>query len=83
MQPTDPVKIFESPDSGQTVYVRDAGNLNRHLFSYTPEESQYMDEMDQESHWLTIWHARNDNPELALAVERVIIIHALTNNQAV
>jgi hypothetical protein len=54
-------KIFESPDSGDTVYVRNYGSTDRELHSVSLKKSQLLEEMREDQMWNQIrLHAQTD-----------------------
>jgi len=54
-------KIFESPDSGDTVYVRNYGSTDRELHSVSLKKSQLLEEMREDQMWNQIRkHAQTD-----------------------
>lgn len=69
-------KIFESPDGGHTVYVRDAGSDKKELFF---EDNIAIDRKNQQE-WNKIWHHKDSNPALQRAMEQVIILYRLGKN---
>ncbi|NBP58587.1 hypothetical protein EBU71_19030 [bacterium] len=65
--------IFESPDGGHTIYVRKANSTERVLLS----EDDYAKDRKKRFEWHQIWDAKDSNPALQKAVERVIMIYRL------
>jgi hypothetical protein len=54
-------KIFESPDSGDTVYVRNMGEADRQLHHVSSKHSDLLKQMREDQIWNQIRkHARTD-----------------------
>ena len=66
-------QIFESPDGGHTVYVRQSNSTERALVSM----DQYAIDRRNQLEWNEIWYKKDSNPALQKAVERVIMIYRL------
>lgn len=73
-------KIYESPDGGQTVYVREMGGKEKKLHSVSPALKAEMKETLLTQEWLDIRHAAKDNPALQKSVDHLIMLYRLTNN---
>lgn len=71
-------QIFESPDGGKTVYVREMGGKDRKIHSVSPAAKEEMKEILLVQEWLQIRHAAKDNPALKKAVENALLIYRLT-----
>lgn len=69
-------KIFESPDGGHTVYVRESGKTEKSLHSIDQVALDKYNNIE----WNKIWWQRNSNPALKKAVEQVIILYRLGKN---
>ena len=69
-------KIYESPDNGHTVYVRETGSTERKLLSIDEVALDKYNNIE----WNKIWWQRNSNPALKKAVEQVIILYRLGIN---
>jgi hypothetical protein len=67
--------IFESPDHGNTVYVREAGEKDRAL--YKKMVSDYWSNLEVER-WRKIVKAGKENPGLQEVLDRAIIIYELS-----
>lgn len=67
-------KIFESPDGGHTIYVREADSAERTLHSM---DQVALDKL-KENEWNKIWQVRNNNPALKKAVDAVILIYRMS-----
>jgi hypothetical protein len=72
------VTIYESPDSGRTVYARRAGSHTRQLYSQDSELQKELKELEQEKRWVDIFGARQTNPELNRLCEQIEILYELS-----
>ena len=70
--------IFESPDSGRTVYKRVAGTLDR--IAVKDETDQERDATNRWTAWRDILRAAKHNPALSEALDRAQIIYELSRN---
>jgi len=70
--------IFESPDSGRTVYKRVAGTLDR--VAVKDETDQERDDTNRWCAWRDILRAARHNPALSEALDRAQIIYELSRN---
>lgn len=70
--------IFESPDSGRTVYERVAGTLDR--IAVKDETEQERDDTNRWTAWRDILRAAKHNPVLSEALDRAQIIYELSRN---
>jgi hypothetical protein len=73
--------IFESPDSGQTVYERVAGTLDRVVVR--DETEQERDATNRWTAWRDILRAAKHNPALSEALDRAQIIYELSRQNPV
>jgi hypothetical protein len=73
-------KIFESPDKGETVYVREFGSTDRELYSESPRKKNLHASMMENQLWGNIRRAAKTNPTLHEALERVKVIYYLTED---
>jgi hypothetical protein len=71
-------KIFESPDKGETVYVRDAGSPERVIHSESEKRKSLHDNIKESQLWGNIHRAAKTNPALQEALDRVKVIYYLT-----
>lgn len=74
------MKIYESPDGGETVYVREIGSKDKKLHYVSPARKTEMKETLLTQEWLDVRHAAKENPTLQKAVDHAIMIYRLTNN---
>jgi hypothetical protein len=72
---TGHAKIFESPDGGRTVYVRESGSVDRQLYSSNPDNR--WGAVDNEK-WRRIVSAGTDDPVLQDMLDRVIVYYNLS-----
>jgi hypothetical protein len=72
--------IFESPDNGKTVYVREAGSIDRKLHLESPEKKSLRDDIMERQLWGNIRRAAETNPTLHAALERVKVTYYLTDH---
>lgn len=73
-------QIYESPDGGQTVYVREMSSRQRKLHSVSPSLKADMKETLLTQEWLEIRHAAKENPALQKSVDQLIIMYNLIKN---
>ena len=67
--------IFESPDKGETVYVREEGSIDRYLVK---ENIPIHEQLKESQLWGYIHRAAKTNPTLQEAIERVKVTYYLT-----
>ena len=73
--------VYESPDSGRTVYERVAGTLDRVVVK--DETEQERDATNRWTAWRDILRAANYNPALSEALDRAQIIYELSRQNPV
>jgi hypothetical protein len=79
-------KIYESPDGGKTVYVRDFGSSNRTLSSngYLPgsveDKIKKLAKTHNEQQWVEILHAAETNTVLAEMLVQVKLLYLLSKD---
>lgn len=71
-------KIFESPDKGETVYVRDAGSPERIIHSESEKKLSIHDRIKETQFWSRVHQAARTNPSLQEALNRVKVAYYLT-----
>lgn len=69
------VYVYESPDSGDTVYRRRAGTNQREVIKEGPMRQRVL----RSQLWRDIFQAAETDPELQHLLEQVEIYHALKN----
>ena len=72
--------VYESPDGGETVYVRPFGSTERKLHSMSERARDLLVEAEQTMLWQEIRAAAKTNPTLQKALDRAILIHKLSGN---
>ena len=70
--------IFESPDKGETVYVRDEHSVKRVLHSESKDKKSLHDQLMESKLWGDIHRAAKTNYTLQAALERVKVIYYLS-----
>lgn len=73
-------QIYESPDGGQTVYVRELGSKEKKLHYVSPAKTTEMKETLLTQEWLDIRHVAKDNPALQKSVDHLIMMYRLIKN---
>jgi hypothetical protein len=71
-------KIFESPDGGETVYVRDEGSVERSLYKESEKKRSLHDDIKESQLWGNIHRVAKTNPALQEALDRVKVTYYLT-----
>lgn len=69
--------IYESPDGGETVYGRYAGETDRWLVGRSAKANSLIDELREQKLWGEIHRAAKINPLLQEALDRVKILYEL------
>ncbi len=69
--------IYESPDGGHTVYVRDTGTNSRTLI----HEDDYAKKVKAKIEWNHIFEVADSNSALKKAVDNVIMIYRLSEGK--
>jgi hypothetical protein len=72
--------IFESPDKGETVYVREEGSSKRSLYSESEKRRSLHDDIMESKLWGNIHRAAKTNPALQAALDRVKVTYYLTKD---
>lgn len=72
--------IFESPDGGETVYVREEGSTERDLYSVSAKKRSLHEEIKESQLWGNIHRAAKTNPALQEALDRVKVTYYLTKD---
>ena len=71
--------IFESPDGGETVYVREPGGAQRKLHSKSPRAFDLHARMMEDKLWGDIRRAASTNPGLNELLEQAKVLYHLSN----
>ena len=72
--------IFESPDKGETVYVKEQGVTQRFLYSESKKKKSLHEEIKESQLWGNIHRAAKTNPALQEALDRVKVTYYLTKD---
>lgn len=67
--------IFESPDGGETVYIRKRGETERRLYHISDKALEQANELEETNLWHAIRHAAKTDSTLQNALERVKILY--------
>jgi hypothetical protein len=70
--------IYESPDGGETIYVRENGSNQQQLHSQSPRAINLHEQIKEDKLWGEIRRAAKSNPTLQRALEEAILIHQLS-----
>jgi hypothetical protein len=73
--------IYESPDKGETVYVRQLGSTERTLHSQSTRHSDLYAKMQEDKLWGNIRRASQTNVALADALDKAKMIYALIKKE--
>jgi hypothetical protein len=72
--------IFESPDGGHTVYVRQMGSSDRRLYSMSARKQAELQQEKQWELWRDILAKSQQDAVLKDMLDRVEVYHALKNS---
>jgi hypothetical protein len=72
--------IYESPDGGDTVYVRRAGSDRRELYSESPRKKSLYDQIQHQKLWGDIHRAAQTDAVLKDMLDRIEVYHRLRNS---
>ena len=72
--------IYESPDGGETVYVREHGSTQRQLYSQSPRAQDLVEQLEEDKLWGEIRRAAKTNPAIQDALEQVKVIYHLSKS---
>ena len=70
--------IYESPDGGETIYVREQGSTQRRLHSESPRAIDLKTQIMEDKLWGNIRRAAKTNPTLKRALDEAILIYNLS-----
>ena len=70
--------IYESPDGGETIYVRENGSKQRQLHSQSPRAVDLHEQIKEDKLWGNIRRASKTNPTLKQALDEAILIYQLS-----
>lgn len=72
--------IYESPDGGETVYVREHGSTQRQLHSQSPRAIDIQEQLKEDQLWGQIRRAAKTNLALQDALEQAKVIYQLSKS---
>lgn len=72
--------IFESPDSGKTIYARTPGSGQRIKVSESDSIKQQRRDLEERQLWESIRKESKNNRSLREAMDRVIMIYHLSQD---
>jgi hypothetical protein len=70
--------IYESPDGGETIYVREPGSAQRQLHSQSPKAIDLHAQLKEDQLWGQIRRAAKTNPTLRRALDEAVLIYNLS-----
>lgn len=70
--------IYESPDGGETIYVRESGSSQRQLHSQSPRAISLHEQLQEDKLWGEIRRAAKTNTALKHALDEVVLIYTLS-----
>ena len=70
--------IYESPDGGETVYVRQPGETHRELHSQSEEKRDLLEKIKEDKLWGDIRRMAKTNPTLKRALDEAVMIYNLS-----
>jgi hypothetical protein len=70
--------IYESPDGGETVYVREFGGEQRQLHVQSPRAINIIDQLAEDKLWGDIRRTAKTNPALKHALDEAVLIYTLS-----
>ena len=70
--------IYESPDGGETVYVREFGGEQKQIHSQSPRACDLHEKIKEDQLWGNIRRAAKTNPTLKQALDEAILIYTLS-----
>lgn len=73
-------KIYESPDGGKTVYVREAGSDLKTILTRDPEQTKLQTAIDRANRLLVILKLSDEDPTLKDALEALEALYILKYN---
>jgi len=70
--------IYESPDGGETIYIRENGSNQRQLHSQSSRAVDLHEQIKEDKLWGEIRRAAKSNPTLKRALDEAILIYQLS-----
>jgi hypothetical protein len=74
--------VYESPDGGETVYARQAGQAQRTLYSVSDDARDRVEQLRQNQLWHNIRTAAQTNPTLQAALDQCIMVYKLSETNS-
>jgi hypothetical protein len=71
--------IYESPDSGETVYRRESGSTDRELHHVSDKQKHLYQELQYAKLWGRIHHAAKSDPALQQMINQIEVYYTLKN----
>jgi len=72
--------IYESPDGGETVYVRESGSAMRQLYSESSQVKSIRSQIQEDQLWHEIRLAAKTNSAINDILEQAIILYKLSKS---
>ena len=72
--------VFESPDGGETVYIRRQGETERKLYYVSDKALEKANELKETQLWYEIRQAAKEDATLQKAIEHVKILYYIKKN---
>jgi hypothetical protein len=70
--------IYESPDGGETIYVREPGSTQRQLHIQSPRAISLKEQLAEDKLWGEIRRAAKTNTALKHALDEAVLIYTLS-----
>ena len=70
--------IYESPDGGETIYVRESGSSQRQLHAQSPKAISIIDQLAEDKLWGNIRRDAKTNPTLKQVLDEAVLIYTLS-----
>jgi hypothetical protein len=70
--------IYETPDGGETIYVREHGKDQRQLHSQSPRAFNLHAQLMEDKLWGDIRRAAKTNPTLKQALDEAVLLYTLS-----
>jgi len=70
--------IYETPDGGETIYVREPGSSQRQLHVQSPRAISITEQLQEDKLWGDIRRTAKTNPALKHALDEAILIYTLS-----
>ena len=70
--------IYETPDGGQTVYVRKPGETHKELHWQSEAKKELLEKLAEDKLWGEIRTEAKTNPTLKRALDEAILIYKLS-----